>query len=85
MERRCPKCHAPICRLGNSDKPFVCRICNARYSEEEVVVSRTNFDRIVAQTPEELAAWLNQVETDGRCGILRGKKGWLDWLLKQET
>lgn len=44
----------------------------------------TNSMRIRTMTDEELAEFLNKVETDGRCGIMSGRNGWLNWL-KQEA
>jgi len=43
----------------------------------------TNADRIQSMDKKRLAEFLNRVESDGRCGNLRGKNGWLDWLRQE--
>jgi len=44
---------------------------------------QTNAERIRAADNERLAELLNRVETDGRCGYLRGKRRWFDWLQQE--
>lgn len=56
--------------------------CDFYEEVREKYIHRTNYDRLVSKTPEELAAFLD---------LVRGNKGyplyytdWLDWL-KQEA
>ena len=56
--KRCPNCNGSIIRLGNKEKPFLCKTCNEWFSDEEVTPKQTNADRIRAMSDEELAMWL---------------------------
>ena len=58
MEQRCPKCHGTICRLGNREKPFLCRTCKAWYSKDEVAVKSSRADKIRDMSDEELADFI---------------------------
>ena len=95
MEYRCPKCFGSICRLGNREKPFLCRACNAWYSKSEVTPPITNADRIRSMSDEELDKFLGDIQWDvaNYCGGVTQKQdypvpeqrgAWLDWL-KQEV
>ena len=44
----------------------------------------TNADKIRAKTDEQMAEWLNWLETAVRAFGIKGEKFWLDWL-KQEV
>lgn len=40
----------------------------------------TNYDRIIRKKPEQLAEWLNEMETVARYYGPKGKAAWLKWL-----
>ena len=90
--KRCPNCNGSIIRLGNKEKPFLCKTCNKWFSNKEVTPKQTNADRIRSMTDEELAEWFGNMiypecvccpaDNDGWCEDCKTK--WLDWL-KQEV
>ena len=63
--------------MGQKNEP---RVEQNESCEDWKSACHTLADGIRAMNNKELASYLNQVETDGRCGILRGRNGWLERL-----
>ena len=70
-----------VCANKNTADCVLCQHCESFEPKH-----KTNYDRIISKTPEELADYLAAVSAYGSCGVLtdNARKGWLDWL-KQEA
>lgn len=76
MTRLCDSCmHTDYC-MSRATAGAVIVGC-ARFEKQKPITRGNNIRKM---NDKQLAAFLNQVETDGRCGIIRGSNGWLEWL-----
>jgi hypothetical protein len=80
--------NCPTCEFADFDKdkckrllirlPHICPYAVERKP-------RNNFERIKAMSMEELAAFINGAESEGRAYGPKGKNAWLNWLKQEDV
>lgn len=53
---------------------------NPKSDKPNCYEAKTHSDDLRAKNDEQLAEWLNRMETDARCYGPKGKAAWLKWL-----
>lgn len=67
---------------------YSCNVCPAskpEYLQREQPKPKTNADRIRSMTDEELAEWLNNINTAYAPETVVSRHGWLEWLRQEKS